>query len=187
MKEKIHLEKWATISLGVVSLVLLLNLVRQFSGVNAGTWRPILRSARAQRLAPLHKVSLKSVDEFSHYDPVLRLDVLRDLQARPLPKLDRNPFEFAPTPEEVKKKLEAARAATEPPPPPPPPPVPLKALGYSENNKGKEAYLTDEQEIYVVHEGEEFARRFKAIKITPTQVEIEDESFHRTVQLLIPQ
>ena len=39
----------------------------------------------------------------------------------------------------------------------------------------------------MVHEGEEFGKRYKAVKITPQQIEVEDQTTHQTGQLLIPQ
>jgi hypothetical protein len=112
------------------------------------------------------------------------LDLLKEIQDRPLPKLARNPWEFearaAPAPQ---AKGEASVA---PAPPPKPPPPPLKAVGVTQKSGGiNEAIVSDDQEIYIVHEGETFARRFRVVKITPSQVEIDDDTTHETIRLPI--
>ena len=194
----------AAIGVGVLLFLLVLNLAfgnplfHLFLGgdVSAGT-RPMLpqptpaskdqaEKAPAARTskstdAPANRVK----DEFARYDPSLNLDELKDILSRPASQPGRNPFELkvAPTPKAV-----ANPAAAPPPQAPPPPPIPLKAEGYSEKPGGvKEAYVTDDQEVYVVHEGEEFGKRYRAVKITPQQVEVEDQTGHQTVQLAIPQ
>jgi hypothetical protein len=121
---------------------------------------------------------------------LLRLDVLKEIDERPLPELTRNPFEFGPTPEEIKAADEAQKLAEHPapPPPPPPPPVPFKAMGYQQDTKGQRlAYLSDDQETYIVREGQEFGQRFKVLKITDASVEVQDETYHQIVQLPYPQ
>jgi hypothetical protein len=59
----------------------------------------------------------------------------------------------------------------------------LKSLGYSEKNGRQEAFVSDDDQTYVVHEGETFAQRYHVLKITPQFVEISDETTHQTVQL----
>lgn len=121
---------------------------------------------------------------------LLRLDALKEIDERPLPELTRNPFEFGPTPEDLRRAGEAKKLAEHPTPPspPPPPPVPFKAMGYQQDTKGQRlAYLSDEQETYIVHEGQEFGQRFKVLKITDASVEVQDETYHQIVQLPYPQ
>jgi hypothetical protein len=124
-------------------------------------------------------------DELARYDPGVRLDLLKELQNRPLPRLARNPFEFevrrtAPTEPTTPAAAPAASA--------PPAPLPLKAVGYTEKAGGvKEAIVSDEQEIYIVHEGESFAKRFRVVKISPAAIDVDDETTHQTIRLPIPQ
>jgi len=194
----------ASVGMGVLLVLLLLNLAfgnplfNLFfgAGVSAGT-RPMppgptgaskgqaektpLKGASKSTLGP----PAKTKDEFARYDPSLNVDVLKDVLSRPLPQPTRNPFELKAAPKTVTN-------VPEPPPqpqaPPPPPPIPLKAVGYSEKPGGvKEAYVSDDQEVYVVHEGEEFGKRYRAVKITPQQIEVEDQTGHQTEQLAIPQ
>lgn len=193
----------ATVGVGVLLVLLFLNLAfgnplfHLFfgAGVSAGTRptppRPRTASKDQAEKAPPQGASkltsgppTKVKDEFARYDPSLNLDELKDILSRPAPQQGRNPFELNAPPKALPKN-------PEPPPlqaPPPPPPIPLKAVGYSEKPGGiKEAYVTDDQEVYVVHEGEEFGKRYKAVKITPQQIEVEDQNGHRTVQLAVPQ
>ncbi len=175
-----RVEKWVKGVLGVVCLLLLIDLVTQIGGVKAGSNRSSAPAAAAGT-RPLAPSSQKGADDLSRYDPVVRLDLLKELQSRRLPKSTRNPFEF------VASRSAAQPASSEPsaaPSPPAPPPVPLKTLGYSEKGEGQqEAFVSDEEQVYVVHEGETFAQKYKVLKITPKFIEIEDESSHQTVQL----
>ena len=193
----------ATVGVGVLLVLLFLNLAfgnplfHLFfgAGVSAGTRptppRPTASKDQAEK-APAKGASkstagpaTKAKDEFARYDPSLNLDELKDILSRPVTQPGRNPFELNAPP-----KALANHPEPPPPPqaPPPPPPIPLKAVGYSEKPGGvKEAYISDDQEVYVVHEGEEFGKRYKAVKITPQQIDVEDQTTHQTGQLLIPQ
>jgi hypothetical protein len=195
----------ATVGVGVLLVLLSLNLAfgnplfHLFlgAGVSAGT-RPVppqhvAASKDQAEKAPRKGASAPAAgparvkDELARYDPSLNLGELKDILDRPAPQPGRNPFEVraARGPQAVAKNPEPAPT---PQPPPPPPPPPLKVVGYSEKPGGvKEAYVSDDQDVYVIHEGEEFGKGYKAIKITPQQIEVEDQTNHRTVQLLVPQ
>lgn len=160
--------------LGAVCLLLIIHLVMPFGGIRTGGSRAVPSAAAAGRARPLD-----GLEELVRCDPVVRLDVLKKFQARPLPHLARNPFEAKPP------KPVAPAVATAPVPltPPPPPPIPLKTLGYSEKNGGREAFVTDNDQTYVVHESETFAQHYRVLKITPQLVEISDDTTHQTVHL----
>ena len=180
MRGRSQREKWAIGLLGIVCLLLVLNLVLR-TGVKAGASRAIRpgRVSRAASRSPA--LSERVADELARYDPGVRLDLLKELQSRPLPKLARNPFEFETRP--------AVAQPTSPAPAPPALPAPpLKAVGYTEKAGGvKEAIVSDDQEIYIVHEGESFAKRFHVVKISPAAIEVDDETTHQTIRLPIPQ
>jgi len=58
-----------------------------------------------------------------------------------------------------------------------PPPIALKVMGYADKpGKGRELFIAEDAEVFVAHEGDVFADRFRVLKITATEVEIEDES-----------
>lgn len=174
MKIRGQAEKWLRVGLGVACLLLIAHLLMQFGGVRTGGSRAVPAAAAAGRTRPAD-----SMDDLVRYDPVVRLDLLKKFQARPLPQLARNPFEA----EAPKPVAPPVTAPAPPPPPPAPPPIPLKSLGYSERNGRQEAFVSDDDQTYVVHEGETFAQRYRVLKITPKFVEISDETTHQTAQL----
>ena len=185
MRVRSQLEKWATGFLGVVCLLLVVNLALR-NGVKAGASRAALSSRVAPAATRSQPLPDRVADELARYDPGVHLDLLKELQSRPLPKLARNPFEFEakaapPTPA-------SAAAPAAPAQPPPPAPPPLKAMGYTQKAGGvHEAIVTDDQEIYIVHEGDAFAQHFRVLKISPSAVEVDDETTHQTLRLPIPQ
>ena len=192
MKATGHIEKWGAGVLGAVSFALLVNLVLQINRGRAGDTRPRATTpprAKATTLpgpkAPAGKQRVS--DELSRYDPVVKLDLLKELEDRPLPELDRNPFEFVAAPANAAPAQTAAAAPAAAAQPPPPPPVTLKPMGYSEGKGGvKEAMVSDEDQVFVVHEGDSIGTRYKVIKITPTVITVEDATTHQTVDLPVP-
>ena len=184
MRIKGEVTKWASGVLGAVCLVLAVNLVWH-NGVRAG-------GVPKPTLPPVHTPLIRRItlappavkEELSRYDSEIKLDLLTDIQSRPLPEIERNPFEFPPA-RTVSGPVEPTGPQL-PPPPPPPPPMPFKLIGYSEKAGGlKEAIIEDAEEIYVVHEGETFAKKYRVNKITPTMAEIVDTASGQTAQLPI--
>lgn len=176
MRMKSQLEKWGVGILGVVCLALILNLI--FSkGVPANAARPEASKDRPG----VEKNAAR--DDLARYDPELNLGLLTQIESQPLPHLSRNPFEFPPPPAPPKPAIEPGQSQAALPPLPP---LPLKAIGYSVKEGGvPEAVIVDDQDIYVVHIGETFAKRFRVLALTPSRVEIEDTSTQQTVQLPI--
>ena len=79
--------------LGVVSLLLVVNLVAQYRGMQPGNSRahPAPASGSPTRAG---KGSSHAADDLAQYDPDVHFDALKALDSRPLPDEDRNPFEF---------------------------------------------------------------------------------------------
>ncbi len=183
MKLSAQAEKGLTTALGVVCLVLLWNLVFRSGGVRATASRtpdrPEGRGPKGQRPAD----SAKDQPALADFESRLRLDVWKALQSRPLPELGRNPFEME------RPIVAPGKGSTSgPPQSPPPPPIPLKPLGHSQTAKGvEEAFVTDDEQVYVVHVGEVFAGKYKVLRITSTFVEVEDETSRQRIQLPFPQ
>jgi hypothetical protein len=195
MKVTGHLGKWGAGVLGVVSLVLLVNLIVQLKRPSAGNAHPQVKvsSGIGTATPPAGKATAarpkepKELDELSRYDPTLDLDLLKKLDDRPLPDLKRNPFEFVMPPVKA-VPLHAAAAVAVAAAPPPLPPVDLKPMGYSEGAGGiKEAMVSSEDQIIVVHAGDSVGTRYKIIKITSTAITVEDATAHQTIDLPIPQ
>jgi len=190
MKATGHIQKWGAGILGVVSLALAVNLVLHISRGHARDTRPPATTpprAKATTLpAPKAPAGKQKVsDELSRYDPVVKLDLLKEFEDRPLPELGRNPFEFVAT--YSKSGPSPTPPGPAPAPQPPPSPVTLKPMGYSEGKGGvKEAMVSDEDQVFVVHEGDSVGTRYKVIKITPTVITVEDTTIHQTVDLPVP-
>ena len=207
-------EKWGVGVLGAVSLALIVNLVVQYNKMRAAGKRPVVRppavktvgpKLAAVKTAPRAKVNAaaaakagagkqggkpgekpKIQDELSRYDSIVEVDRLKEFDDRPLPELDRNPFDFVAAP--VQAPRPQAPGAPAPAQPPPPPPVTLKVMGYSEGAGGvDEAMVSDEDQVLVVHAGDSVGTRYKIIKITSTAVTVEDNTSHQTVDLPVPQ
>jgi cell division protein FtsN len=185
MRSKGQTEKWITAGLGAVCLVLVVNFVFR-GGQRSNTAKPATPAARPPAAPQARSAAARAADDLAQYDPAVRVDEFEKIQGRPEAKLNRNPFEFvvremAPTPQQT-----ATTAAPTPQAPPAPPPPPLKAIGYSEKGGGvKEAMVTFQDELFVVHEGETFAKRFRVTKLSPVQVEVSDETTQQTIRLPI--
>ena len=68
------------------------------------------------------------------------------------------------------------------------PNVTLKILGYVDKpGVGREIVISDDYEVYVTHEGETFAERFKVLKITPGTVDVLDTKTNQIVRLSLSQ
>jgi hypothetical protein len=178
-------EKWALGILGLVCLGLLVLLFKQIFSPNVVQVSAAPRASVQESHALVRQkdgAGLAVRDDLARYNPQLNLDLLNQIESRPLPESSRNPFEYPPPPKP--KTINTAGAA--PPPPPPPPTLPLKAIGYSVRaGNVPEAVVTDDQDIYVVHAGETFAKRYRVLSLTPNKIEIQDATTQQTVQLLI--
>ncbi|HLY61950.1 MAG TPA: hypothetical protein VKV95_14485 [Terriglobia bacterium] len=176
-------QKWASIVLGVICLALLLNLALR-SGVGSGTEKSPLAPVKSAVKLQITPKPGAAQDDLSRYDPEVKLDLLSDLQSRELPQIERNPFEFErpkPIPPSIGPQLPGRGSAL-----PPPPVLSIKLIGYSQKESGlKEGIIADEDGLYVVHEGETFAKRYKVTKLTSTFIEIYDETTRQTVSLPI--
>ena len=195
------MQKWAAGGLGVVALALRVHLVLQY---NRGITRPVV-STRPRAKASAHAGAKavagkqKTSDELSHYDPIVKLDLLKGFADRPLPEMKRNPFEFVGGPRQMTqvKGPGPAPGPEAPPPAPPPPPATMKAMGYTEGKAGaNEAMVvlcatncensSPDDQILVVHAGDSVGTRYKIIKITPTVISVEDATLHQNVDMPFP-
>jgi len=189
MKLPAGIDKWGSAVLGVVSLLLVANLVGQYRGLQPGNSRanPSPASGSPRRAG---KGSSHATDDLAQYDPSIHFDTLKKLDSRPLPAEDRDPFgALAAAPPPV--SAEATPPANAPPPPPPAPQ--LAAVGYNELPGGaKEAMISFLQgdrkdEIVTVHEGDAVSgTKFKITKITSTMVVVEDGETNKTLELPFP-
>jgi hypothetical protein len=189
MKMSSRAEKWAAGLLGLVCLALLVNLLLP-SGTRVGASRTVSPPAAApRRSASKTPAAPKGFSDLGRYDPTVHLDALSKIREQPLPELDRNPFEFPPErPRDLRGGDGSAPPGQPVPSTPPAPSVPLKALGFTERaGSPREAIITDNDQIFIVHEGETVARRFRVLHISPTMVELEDDTTHQSIRLPISQ
>jgi hypothetical protein len=180
-------ERWAIGALVVVCLALVVSMVWK---VFASPVPPV--SAAQPAAAGGAKAGLRGPggarpagrDELERYNPELNLALLKQIETHALPKTARNPFEYPPPPA---AKVTPA-VVTAPPPAPPPPPPSIKAIGYSvKPGNVAEAIVTDEQDLYVVHVGDTFAKRYHVLSISPDRIDIQDDTTQQTVHLPIAQ
>ena len=176
------INKWGSAVLGLVSILLVANLVGKYRGMQPGG-----SPAHATSVYTPPKAGGKvSTEDLAKYDPSVHFDALQELDSRPLPDEDRNPFLFVG--QAVGPAPVAVQPSAPPAPPPPPPPPPLKAVGYNELPGGKkEAMLTYNDDMSVVHEGDVIAGKFKVLKIEPSMVLVEDAEAHKNIELQFPQ
>ena len=192
MKLKNRAETAVTIILAGVCLVLIIRLMVRVRAVGAAAPATVTPISTARPAASLKQRGLRRVAEALPEGPFLNVDLYQQLQAHPLPAPDRDPFAFAPTPEQIQaagKAREAAGTARNgPAAPPAPPPLPFAAVGYSQTAAGQlEAYLAGNQTVYAVREGGQLENRYRVVKITPAMIEISDELLGRTAELPFPQ
>ena len=171
--------------LGVVAFLLVANLVSQFREFQPGFARTSPTPAAPAKGEG--KGAARAGEGLAQFDPTVHFDAWKELEARSLPDEDRNPFEFVGgQPIMSPKQIAAAQKAAPPPPPPPPPPI--KAAGYNElPGGGKEAMVSYNDDIVVVHEGDMIGTKYKVTKITPAMVVVEDNEEHKTLELPFPQ
>jgi hypothetical protein len=182
-------EKWVAGILGVVSLALLVNLLMP-GGTRGGAPRPAAaRPGTPSQGGAKAGAGKQTFGDLGRYDPTVHLDALNAIREQALPDLARNPFEFPPERPPEPKNVKPGEPGYVPPgtpSAPPAPSVPLKALGFAEKvGSPREAIVTDNDQIFVVHEGETFARHFRVVSISPTAVELQDETTHQSIRLPI--
>jgi hypothetical protein len=210
MKLPGRIDRWGVGVLGLVSLALIAHLVFQYKQMRAGVKplgmkRPAVATpshvkangpaggkAATGKLAGKQKIS----DELSRYNSLLELDLLKQFEDRPLPELQRNPFEFVAG--RTQARQEQAPSAPAAPVQAPPPPMNLKVMGYTEGKGAAGEAMVElcaascetsspDDQVFVVHAGDAVGTRYKVIKISPTVVTVEDATIHQTVDLPVPQ
>ncbi|HEX5413719.1 MAG TPA: hypothetical protein VFZ27_17890 [Terriglobia bacterium] len=190
MKNRKNIEKIGIAALALLCVFLVFKLVSEITGNPAGAVQPITVSAQTPNSTPQTDPARKSVASPKSASQ-MQVRALDEYRPKPLPGLGRNPFNFGQAPlSPAQRAVQAARAAgggamtasTAGPPP-----IPLRAIGYSERGgAGPEAYLMDNNDVYVVHDGDLLSNRFRILKITSTNVEVQDGASGEKAQLPIP-
>lgn len=177
-------EKWITAGLGLVAVILVANMVFR------GNRRPDATQVAAPARGPASPSQGVAADrqsaELTRYDPALRMDAFNEIQKRPPATVKRNPFEFVPREVAAAPAPAPTGSAPAPQAPAAPPPPPLKAVGYTQSAAGAdEAFVTLQDELFIVHEGDTFAKRFRVQRLSPAAVEVLDETTQQIIRLPI--
>lgn len=184
MKNK-SLETTATVILAALCAALIFRLAVRVRSVHAGG----PPAARLVRNLPHHLTSLGHKAAAFPESPVLNLALYQQLQSQTVASPDRDPFSFLPTPQQQAEQARSEQASAQglaraPAGPPPAPPLPFTAVGYSMTPQGQiEAFLSSPDQIYAVRAGDAFAKVYRVVRITPAMIEIEDDAYHRAVEL----
>jgi hypothetical protein len=194
MKKRAQVEKIGVVVLAGLCLFLIFRLVSEIMGNPTPATRPAATAYKpSQRPVIRAENSAKRAKGSAGSDSTLEMQSLDQYQAKPLPDLGRNPFDFGPpplTPAQKAAQAQAARGmggAMTASSGPAQPHMPLRAIGYSERTGvGPEAYLADADNVFVVHDGDVVSKRFKVLSITSMTVEIQDGASGEKAQLPIP-
>ncbi|HEV2492122.1 MAG TPA: hypothetical protein VG204_03525 [Terriglobia bacterium] len=194
MKTSNQRQKLVAAILGLVCVALLINLLRS-PYIAGGPSSPPSPgpNPRVEHATPAARSPAASA-KLSSYEPEVQLETLSQLNLRPLPPVNRNPFVYGPTPAEIQAQKDQTVKNNQPPPPPPPPPITVKALGFEQGPGDlRKAFFSDTAETpeapaqtYQATEGQSFADHYKVLQITSTEVTIEDQSSHVKAQLPFP-
>ncbi|TAM79527.1 MAG: hypothetical protein EPN47_17120 [Acidobacteria bacterium] len=188
MKNRKNIEKAGAVVLAGLCLFLVFRLVSEFTGNPAASAQPEATvSAPAPKSAPdPTKKAAASAGSVTS----MQVQNLDEYRPKPLPGVGRNPFDFGapqltPAQKAMMARADAMTASTSSGPLFPQ--IPLRAIGYSERRGiGAEAYLTDTDEVYIVHDGDIVSKRFRILKITSMNVEVQDGASGEKAQLPIP-
>ncbi len=192
MKNRKKVERIGAVVLAGFCVFLVIRLVSEIMGHPATVAQPETKSYLrppnpAQAKSPAGKTS-----SLSDWGSTLEMQAIEKYQPKPLPALNRDPFDFGPPPLTPAQKarlaagaaadgaMTASSAAAGSH-------ISLRAIGYSEKHGvGPEAYLVDSDDVFIVHNGDVVSKRFKILKITSMIVEVQDGASGEKSQLPIP-
>jgi hypothetical protein len=189
MTTRKQFKKWGMIALAALCVLLVVRLVSEIKG------NPTPADEQEQSISRLtskpassEKGSSGKGNDSVKTDHPLRLPALEKYVSKSLSGITRNPFDFGPPPlTPAQRAAQIASAAAGPSSAARPVGIPLRAIGYSERvGIGPEAYLTDSDQVYVVHDGDVISQRYKIVGITSSVVEVQDGVSGQRSQLPIP-
>jgi len=193
MKNRKTAEKIGAVVLAGLCAFLIFRLVSELLGNPSPSTQPKTTSyLPSQKPSAAAKNGSKKANASATSDSALEMQTLDKYRPKPLPDLNRNPFDFGPPPLTPAQKARlaagaAAGGAMTASSAPAAPKIPLRAIGYSEKHGvGPEAYLVDSDDVYIVHDGDVVSKRFKVLKITSMIVEVQDGTSGEKAQLPIP-
>ena len=178
-----------TIIAAVLGVIALLMVLRGF--VFSGPPKPVPAPARASApAAPAGKGKAAPVLTKS-LDPRLRLDLLTSSEQVKYVGKGRNIFRAEAEPVKIEQpKVSPFQPKPQPVvnTPPPPPPIPLKYFGLaSRPGEPTRIFLSEGDNVFVAKEGEIVNRRYKIVRVTPNQVEVEDMLYNNRQSIPLTQ
>ena len=190
MKNRTKAEKIGAVVLAGLCIFLVYKLVSELMGNPAGvaqsetkSYLPSPNSAQAKSRAANGSSSARS-------GSALDMQAIEKYQPRPLPDLNRDPFDFGPPPltpaQKAARAAQGAQGAMTASSAAGVSHISLRAIGYSVRFGGPEAYLVDSDDVFIVHDGDVVSKRFKILKITSMMFEVQDGASGERSQLPIP-
>lgn len=88
----------------------------------------------------------------------------------------RNIFQYGQPAQPVNPRPKPVEVVdTSPPPPPPPPKAPVRFFGFAQGSAGgaRRVFLTNGEDTFIVREGDVFMQRYRLLRVTATNIEIE--------------
>ncbi len=174
----------AALALLVIGVVLLVRALGGFGGAAPAAAPAAGRAARATPAATAAPKRERDRDRHvaavltPSLDPRLRLDLLKDSESVEYRGKGRNIFlpSAEPIPQPVAPGLTAQKNSNPVPTgPPPPPPINLKFYGWaSKSGEARAIFLAQGDNVFIAHEGDIIARRYRVVRIGNSTVEIED-------------
>lgn len=170
--------------LAAIGIPLFVHMVANMSGTTPAAAAPPAGQARLVRQVRRGATSAAGILQPS-IDPTLRTDLLRESESVEYKGTGRNIFTAqleAPTPLPQPVDTCAFKNKSKCPKPAPPvpivqgpPPIPLKFYGFANEAGGpRQIFLSEGDDVFVAKEGDIVNRRYRVVRITPTQVVIQD-------------
>lgn len=123
-------------------------------------------------------------------NPALRMDILKRFLSLEYKGTHRNIFSAAPPAPPPPPEVKAPEVVPPPPPPPAgPPPLTLDAkyFGYASDYQGnhRRAFFAtaNNEDVFIVGEGDTFLGRFRVVRLTNTVADVEEISSGRRARL----
>jgi len=191
MKNRTKAERIGVVLLGGLCAFLIYRLVSELMGNQPTVAQTETRSYMGSPKPAQAKSKAGKASSSANLGSLFDTQAIEKYQPRPLPDLNRDPFDFGPPPltpaQKAARAAQGIHGAMTASSAPAAPHIPLRAIGYSEKDGvGPEAYLVDSDDVFIVHDGDVISKRFKILKITSMMVEVQDGASGERSQLPIP-
>jgi hypothetical protein len=182
-----------TIAAAVLGVIALLMLLRAFVSSPTAPAPTPTRAAAPAAAAPAGNRGKTAPVLTNSLDPRLRLDLLTTSEQVKYVGKGRNIFRAEAEPVKIEQPKfpvynNKKPQPDTPPPPPPPPPIPLKYFGLaSRQGEPPRIFLSEGDNVFVAREGEIVDRRYKIVRVTPNQIEVEDMLYNNRQSIPLSQ